>query len=466
MLYGMAIPRTTSRGERHMKQSFQPRHEAAEVQLIERIVDLALMPERDLPQAVRDLARLSLLDWLVCARAGTGQPLSAIIRSMIAHEGGVGVSTVAGGPSAPARAAALVNGAVGHALDYDDTHFAHIGHPSAAIYPAALAAGEMVDSSAEAVCTAFAVGAEASIRIGCVLGAAHYDRGFHQTATAGAFGATVAAARILGLTRSQIRSAMGLCATRASGLRCQFGTMGKPYNAGIGAANGIECALLARAGFTAPDDGLMGPQGFIPTHSEAPRPEAAYGPKFQFEDIQYKLHACCHGTHAMIEALRAVVPVAPERIAKVVVETSPRWLTVCNIRSPRTGLEVKFSYTWLAAMVLHGRPTQDPKLFTDALTVDALLAEISRRIEVVGNAELTETQVEVEVVTTDGQRQLATHDLAARMPPAELHARLIDKTKACLGAESEHMIAKIDQIEELSAREIGALLNPLQGAVT
>ena len=153
------------------------------------------------------------------------------------------------------RAAALVNGAISHALDYDDTHFAHIGHPSVAVLPAALATAEAVDAPASAVLDALLLGAEASIRVGVALGRPHYDRGFHQTATSGAFGATVAAARVLGLNRETTRHALSLVSTRASGLKSQFGSMGKPYNAGLAAANGVEAAELARRGFLSCDDG-------------------------------------------------------------------------------------------------------------------------------------------------------------------------------------------------------------------
>ena len=94
--------------------------------------------------------------------------------------------------------AALVNGATSHALDYDDTHFAHVGHLSVGIYPAALAVAEETGSSASHLIEAFLVGAEAAIRVGVKLGPGHYNRGFHQTATAGAFGATIAAGRLYG----------------------------------------------------------------------------------------------------------------------------------------------------------------------------------------------------------------------------------------------------------------------------
>ena len=109
-----------------------------------------------------------------------------------------------------------------------------------------------------------------------------------------------------------MRHALGLCSTRASGLKSQFGTMGKPLNAGIAAANGVECAKLAALGFTSASDGLTGPQGFFETHHGAMDISGALTPppqdRFLFEDNLYKMHACCHGLHAMIEALLSARP--------------------------------------------------------------------------------------------------------------------------------------------------------------
>jgi 2-methylcitrate dehydratase PrpD len=305
---------------------------------LSRLLDLAALPTGEIPASARTMAQFSLFDWMVCGRAGIAEPLAVILRDYVAAEGGRPVASVFGGARVPSRAAALVNGATSHALDYDDTHFGHVGHPSVAIYPAALAVGEEMAAPASAVADAFLIGAEASVRVGMVLGTVHYNRGFHQTATAGAFGATIAAGRLYRLNRDQMRVALGLCATRASGLKSQFGTMGKPYNAGIAASNGVECAGLARAGFTSADDGLMGPQGFVLTHSDGPSEvgvwDAALPGTFLFEDIKYKLHACCHGTHAMIEALASAKhrhSLTPDRIAHIQLRTGPRWMSVCDI---------------------------------------------------------------------------------------------------------------------------------------
>lgn len=429
------------------------------------LLNLAALPGENIPVTVQAMARFSLFDWMVCGRAGVGEPLAGILRRYVAAEGGRPVASILGGGQAPARAAALVNGATSHALDYDDTHFGHVGHPSVGIYPAALAVGEEVGASAAAVVDAFLIGAEASVRVGMVLGSVHYSRGFHQTATAGAFGATIAAGRLYGLTRDQMQAALGLCATRASGLKSQFGTMGKPYNAGIAASNGVECAALARAGFSSADDGLMGPQGFVATHSDAPVETGVWDDpppgRFLFEDIKYKLHACCHGTHAMIEALMAAKRghnLTMERVSTLHLRTSPRWLSVCDIKAPRTGLEVKFSYNWLAGMVLSGIPTSADNTYTDALAADPSLAAFAGKMTVTADTTVSDMQAAGEVVLTDGAVLPFSHDLAARLDPDVLERSLRAKADGLLGREAEQLWQAVVTLDALTATDLGKKL--------
>lgn len=429
--------------------------------LMDTVLDIAeLSAEAIAPEALA-AARLSLYDWLVCGLAGVEEPLAEKLRQMVAGEGGVPAASLIGGAKVPARAAALVNGATSHALDYDDTHFAHVGHLSVGIYPAALAAGEEVDASAEDVVTAFLTGSEAAIRIGMVLGPAHYNRGFHQTATAGAFGATVAAGRLYGLTRSQMRAALGLCATRASGLKSQFGTMGKPYNAGIAASNGIECAKLAKLGMTSCDDGLMGDQGFIHTHSDALGSEIAPVGAFLFGDISYKFHACCHGTHAMIEALIEVLPDLDggmANIASLTLRTNPRWLKVCNNPSPQTGLEVKFSYPWLAGMVIEGRNTGAFETYSDDLSSDPALSAFAQNVEVIGDDTLTDMQAEGEVELADGRKVALSHDLARRPTPDALAMKLRAKAEAVLAGGAVRIAPILERLSGLRAVDLGDIV--------
>ena len=403
----------------------------------------------------------------MCGRAGAQQDLSKVIRTYILEDAGRKSATVFGSKSkVPSRAAALVNGTISHALDYDDTHFAHIGHTSVGIYPAALAVGEEVKVRASEIRDAYLLGAEAACRIGMVLGRGHYQKGFHQTATAGAFGATVAAGRLYRLNEKQMRAALSLVATRASGLKSQFGTMGKPFNAGISASNGVEAAALAKRGFMSADDGLGGPQGFVETHAETfdhvtpwqdPPPR-----KFIFEDVQYKLHACCHGTHAMIEALKRA-SVSGGDVESITVTTHPRWLKVCDIKQPRTGLEVKFSFVHLAAMVAYGVDTSSEKIFTDALAEDAKLIDLAKRVKVATDASYNDTTQSVAIKLKSGQSQSVRHDLSDRVPVFELEAGLRNKAHGLLGrAGAEKLWAGISEIEKLFAADIAKLLNASQ----
>lgn len=435
---------------------------------MDHLLDLAALDAVAAPAEARALARLSLFDWIVVARAGA--PLGGIIRDYVLAEDGRAEATVVGSARRiPARAAALANGTISHALDYDDTHFAHIGHLSVAVMPAAMAVAEQRDLPAARVCDAFLIGAEAACRIGMVLGRRHYERGFHQTATAGAFGATVAVARLLDLDREHVRNALSLVATRASGLKSQFGTMGKPFNAGIAASNGVETALLAARGFVSCDDGIGGAQGFLATHSDDVSEERGWAAPppahFVFEDNRYKLHACCHGTHAMLNALldlRARGDLVPERVARITVQTNPRWLNVCDIKHPRTGLEVKFSYVMLAAMAAMGIDTASDRAFTDALCADQALLELARRVIVDGDPTISDTATQVAVTLTDDVRMVATHDLAGHVPLPRLEQGLRAKAASLLGAaEAERVWLAVAAIDRLSARELAAaVLNP------
>jgi 2-methylcitrate dehydratase PrpD len=435
---------------------------------MEKLLDTATLAGEAISEDAKHYARLSLFDWLVVGRSGADQELSTIIRDMVLAEEGKPVASLFGtSRKVPVRAAALANGTISHALDYDDTHFAHIGHPSVGIYPAAMAIGEAVDASLQSVCDAFLLGAEASCRFGMVLGRGHYQKGFHQTATAGAIGATIAAGRLMGLDRRQFQHALGLVATRASGLKSQFGSMGKPYNAGISASNGVEAATLAKAGFESCDDGLGGPQGFIETHADAPDYSSSFAlmppETFIFTDIKYKLHACCHGTHAMIEALRELMQqprASKRRVKHIDVKTNARWLKVCDIKQPRTGLEVKFSYAYLAAMVLAGFDTQSEKTYVDGLCSEPKLRDGASLVNVTGDANMSDTAANVCLTWQDGSTAEVAHDIAHQPALSVTEQRLRQKAASLLGkSAAENIWSEVSSTKGSCARDIGRLLH-------
>lgn len=435
--------------------------QAGAVDAIGHLLALSALRPGEVPQEAKRTALHSLLDTLVVMRAGLDEPVAVTVRNMVLAEAGSAAATLAGtSVRVPPRAAALANGTAAHALDYDDTHFGHVGHVSVAVLPAAMAAGEASGRSAEDVMHAFVLGAEAACRIGRHLGRAHYVAGFHQTATSGAFGATVAAGVLLGLSPQEMRQALSVVSTRASGLKSQFGTFGKPFHAGLAASNGVEAAILAASGFVAADDGYGGPQGFAATHAGEGDESAFAVPagQFLFSDNQYKLHACCHGTHAMIEALLAAGGTDLARASAIEVRTNPRWLAVCDIKRPRTALELKFSYAALAGAVLTGFPTADPAAYTDEAATDARVTAIAQTVSVVADDALSDTASAVVVRMQDGETVRETHDLAAPVSALALFKKLAAKAHAVLGAEAEPILAAVDALPTMSARDLAAVV--------
>lgn len=424
-------------------------------------------PAQPFPASARAFAKLSMLDWAACAIAGRDEPASRIVRAMVAADGGTADAYVFGlDVRLPARAAALANGATSHALDYDDTHFDYIGHPSVAIMPAVLALGERQRAAGATMIDAFLIGVETASRIGQFFGRVHYQHGFHQTATSGAFGAANAAAHLLVLSESQTRHALGLVATRASGLKSQFGTMGKPYNAGIAAANGVEVALLAALGFESRSDGIECEQGFAETHAasggDVDAILADLGKVFRFEKIQYKYHACCHGTHAALEALKRIRTrgnPAPEAIRSVTLRVHPRWLRVCNIETPSTALEAKFSYRLTTAMSLSGIDTGALSSYTDALCARADLVALRDKVRVETDDTLADTEAHVAVHLAGGETLTDHVDLDAPVPLADLEAKIRAKAATLIGdAAAERLWQTISTLERADAAALAAAL--------
>lgn len=403
------------------------------------IVDFATAQD-EIPETARQMMRLCLLDWCACAIAAKDEPVARILRQQAIADGGAPRASIIGSSlRLPVKSAALVNGATSHALDYDDTHFAHIGHPSAVVIPAALAIAQQTGAGGAAFLDAALVGAELSIRTGMWLGRAHYQAGFHQTATAGAFGAATAACRLLGLDKEQVAHAIGVVATRASGLKSQFGTMGKPFNAGMAAANGVEAASLAGAGFRSNPNALDAEQGFGPTHAGENRVQVfdGLGQEFLLETISHKFHACCHGLHAALEALGEIRKnVAPGDVAAVTITTHPRWLTVCNITQPTTGLQAKFSYRLSAAMVLNGLDTGALATFSRAACQHKDLLVLRDKVRVKADQNISETMAVVTVDLNNRASVRASHDLGASMDISMRETRLRAKATAIAGAKS------------------------------
>ena len=384
-------------------------------------------------------SKMSMIDWCGVAYAAKEEQVSKIVTKLIEEEQTKGHSKlISNGQEVSSKSAAFVNGTIGHALDYDDTHFLFTGHPTASAFPTALALGEELGSSIDEIMLAYMCGVEISTRLGHILGYSHYNKGFHQTATSGAFGATLVASKLLKLNAQQIENALGIVSTRASGLKSQFGTMGKPFHAGIAASNGIEAAKLSKLGFVSCENGIECNQGFLKTHAwDETIPEVAInglGTDFLFPEIKYKFHACCHGLHAFLEALDELKTknnFNPDSIEKISIQTQPSWLQVCNIDSPKTGLEAKFSYRLTAAMSLHGVDTGRLDSYNDEICFNEKIVETRDKVEVIPNDKMTNTEALIEL--KDGTEIYKnSHDLNNKIENELLQKKILTKSSSLL----------------------------------
>ena len=217
----------------------------------------------DIPQDALEKARMGMTDFIGVAVAGSREELSRFIREYGNRMGGVAeASIIADDKKTSPEMAALVNGTMGHALDYDDMSVSPIAHPSVFLAPAILALGESIGASGLEALAAYVVGYEVAGCIAEPMFQSHYVQGWHGTSTFGSLGAAAAAGRLLRLNPRQVRMAMGIAASLACGLRQNFGTMTKPLHAGKAAANGVQAAFLAQAGFTADGGIIEAPMGF------------------------------------------------------------------------------------------------------------------------------------------------------------------------------------------------------------
>ena len=345
----------------------------------------------DCPPEAVETARRAILDCLGVMLAGSVEPAARIVADVARAEGGSPLATVVGTPLRTGAVwAALANGTAAHALDFDDTNFAMMGHPSAPVLSAALAAGELTMADGRALVHAFLLGFEVETTMAAVINPPHYEKGFHATGTLGTMGAAAAAARLLGLDAAQTRAALAVAASQASGLKENFGTMTKPFHAGHAARSGMLSALLARDGFTASEQAIEGPQGYFAVLGAGKREEQALESlgtpwKILETGVAVKPYPSCACTHSIIDSaleLRRTHTITPEQVAEVTVGVNAAVPRILIHSNPRSGLEAKFSGEFSAAAALcDGRV--GIRTFRDDKTDDPAIRALMPRVRLV-----------------------------------------------------------------------------------
>ena len=383
---------------------------------------------KSFPKEVVHQGKRCFLDLLGVALGGAHQPLGKILVRTVREFGGKPQATIWGhGLKTNVMNAALINGAMAHALDYDDTHVGSMGHPSAPLIPAVLAVSEWKGLSGRSALEAFILGYEVETRIGVGMGMKHYDRGWHATSTFGRFGAAVAAGKLLGLSLEEMKIALGLAGTQAAGVRLVFGTMTKPFHPGKSAHDGVLSAILAQRGFTCAPNIIEGKKGFFEAlgdHSRLEPMVKGLGQKYEVLKNTFKPYAACLLTHPTIDAIiemRNKYNLQPEDIAEISCDVAKFCLDSAGQQEPKTGLAGKFSAYYCAALALtEGVAGED--MFTDKKVLDPKMVALRKKVKARIVPSYKDTEANVTITTKGGKKYSAYVDTPKgdpRNPPTD-----------------------------------------------
>ncbi len=361
-----------------------------------------------------------LLDFIGVALAGCNESSVRRLIEVDAIAGSTGPAAVVGHRRHTSLLqAALINGTMAHALDYDDVHPAMFGHPTAPIAPALFALCSITRVSGREFLNAFAVGVDVACLLGRYLGSSHYDMGYHATSTLGTVGASAGCLRLLGCNSTQIEHGLSLAATQAAGLKLMFGSMAKPLHAGRAAEAGTLAALLASRDFTGNPHVFDAKGGIAQLYSTAPSLERFFG---AFDEapfvtsVIFKHHVACFLAHAMIDGVQEFRNSHGSFEAQAVTVTVDHGhKSVCCIEQPRTGDQVKFSLKYLCAMALLGYELDRPETFGDNLLQDPIVREISSRVEI-RFAQMNSYEARIEFLTSSGKRLVIDANSAQQSP--------------------------------------------------
>jgi len=324
----------------------------------------------DIPLDVIELGKKSILDGLGLALAGSRAESGPISRKFIEQSGvHTGAATVIGtAQKTSARFAALVNGISIHADDFDDTQLAAakdrvyglLTHPTVPVLPAIFALAEQRIVNGKDWLVAYHVGTEVECKIAEAISPRHYQDGFHTTGTCGPFGSAAACAKLLQFDLSKTLKTFGLAASQSGGLRENFGTMTKPFQAGHAAEIGLTSAELVALGWTAAEQILEADRGFFHAAGGSYDPSAIAGRLgnpwvFASPGVSLKPYPSGSLTHpAMTELVRLIETnhIQASQVEKVGIGANHNMTTTLLHHNPKTGLEGKFSMEYCLAILL------------------------------------------------------------------------------------------------------------------
>ena len=442
-------------------------------QLMSAIADYAVREQTaPLRPEVMHHAKRAVIDWYAALLPGSIVTPATVLEQALAEDLDHGNARLASGRRASARAAALINGAASHSVEFDDIYRDAGYHPGSPTISGALAVAQSKGASGEAFLRGVVVGYETSTRIGEAVMPSHYKY-WHTTGTVGAFGATAAAATVLGCTKEQFMHAMGVAASFASGLQQAFRTeaMIKPLHGGHAADVGVWASLAAAKGLTGAFDMLEGEVGFGNAMSVNPdwsKATKELGVDYHVTRVTFKNHGCCGHTFPSIDGvlhLQKQHGFTWRDVKRVRLATYKAGTDIIDNANPQGEYQAKFSLQYTVAHALvHGSVRLSafaPERLNDP-NVRAVLA----RIEVKADPELSkqypvQRAAHVEIELADGrvlQHFQPTRKGDPEMPLTddELNDKFLELAVPVLGEPAARgLLAELWSLDRMKALEFG-----------
>ncbi len=440
------------------------------------------------PEAL-ELGKKSILDGLGLALSGSRAETAGLIQEYVRSFGfqPAGATVLGSGTKLPARFAAFANGVAIHVDDFDDTQLA-VGkdrvygllvHPTVCVLPAALATAELQGKSGRDLLLAYQIGVEVECKIAEAISPRHYQDGFHSTGTCGVFGGTAACARLKGFDVEKTVRALAIAASHAAGLRENFGTMMKPFQAGHATESGVVAADFAALGWTGAEQILEAQRGFFHAYGGGYDPSAIIdrlGKPWTFQNPGVSIKPFPSGslTHpGMTELLRLVRSnsIRASDVERVEVGTSRNMPNTLIHHRPTNGLQAKFSMEFcMAILLLDGKA--DLTKFTDAVVNRPDVQEMIGRVRFYADPEAEKAGYDkmttiIKITLKDGRTIAGRADFGKGSPPNPMsYDEVAEKFQGCAAfaewptAKTTKVIDLVRKLEEVSkVRALTALLS-------
>src|SRR6266403_1493081 len=443
----------------------------------------------DIPAEPLELGKKSILDGLGLALSGSKAATWGLIREYLKPFGFAprsGAAVLGSADRLPARFAAFANGVAIHVDDFDDTQLASakdrvyglLVHPTVCVLPAALATAEVEGKSGKDLLVAYMAGVEVECKIAEAISPRHYEDGFHSTGTCGVFGGTAACARLKGLDVAYTVRAFAIAASHAAGLRENFGTMMKPFQAGHATESGVASVDLAALGWTGAEQVLEAQRGFFHAYGGGYDPSAIVdrlGKPWTFQNPGVSIKPFPSGslTHpGMTELLRLVRlnSIHATDVDRVEVGTSRNMPNTLIHHRPTDGLQAKFSMEYCMAIILVDG-TADLTKFTDAVVNRPDVQEMIRRVRFYSDPEAEKAGYDkmttiIKIIMKDGRTITGSADFGKGSPSNPMsYDEVAEKFQGCAAfaewpaAKATQVIDLVRNLEDLSdVRGLTALL--------